>query len=31
MDELTYPNESIEVSYPTGTGRATEEERKQTP
>lgn len=31
MSEITYQNEAIELTYKTGTGRATEEERRQTP
>lgn len=27
MIEITYPNKPIEMSYPTGNGRASEEER----
>lgn len=27
MNEITYPSETIELSYPTGVGRASEEER----
>lgn len=29
--DITYPNGKTEITYPTGTGRASEEERKATP
>jgi len=29
--DITYPNGSTEITYPTGAGRASEEERKATP
>lgn len=31
MGEITYPGEIIELTYPTGAGRASEDERRQTP
>ena len=30
-NEITYPTQTIELTYPTGVGRASEEERSTTP
>jgi hypothetical protein len=29
--DITYPSGNLEVTYPTGTGRATDEERRAIP
>ena len=30
-NDITYPNGNTEITYPSGSGRASEEERKATP